>query len=374
MKKKGLNLKKITESLGNTTKSISNSYKKRNKLKNADNKTRERFYKIRRVRRKRLRAEKMLEMKQEALKVGKSAVKGGIKKAKGPLFPLLDFIVVIIGGWLFNHVPKWIKGIKNLIDKVKGIFKNVKGFFDGVVNFFTSIGSGIKEAWSTITGQNKEAKTDADKLKQKTKKLEDTFKEQKKGIDDILKQAQNGSVEKIKKNIEAVDKDKPIPEKEKKMPIVDTKPTSGLREYTKEGLNELVASGANSRRIEFYKKMLYHKKPHLRPVHATTDFAGNVLTKEQEAAALNDPHLQNAISASIQFKSTKTVTVSSVTKVQKGNTLTTTKRKKTITVPISVKGTNTNIPQSRVETPMLGKIVPSKNGLNSKDLLLTNIK
>ena len=136
----------------------------------------------------------------------------------------------------------------------------------------------------------------------------------------------------------------------------------------------MVASGANSRRIEFYKKMLYHKKPHLRPVHATTDFAGNVLTKEQEAAALNDPHLQNAISASIQFKSTKTVTVSSVTKVQKGNTLTTTKRKKTITVPISVKGTNTNIPQSRVETPMLGKIVPSKNGLNSKDLLLTNIK
>tara|TARA_B100000427_G_scaffold150440_1_gene125201 strand:- start:8373 stop:9590 length:1218 start_codon:yes stop_codon:yes gene_type:complete len=73
------------------------------------------------------------------------------KKQGGFLQRLIDFITLILVGWIVDKVPKIIEWVKNLIEKIKEIVKNIKGFFKDIGDFFVKIGKVIGKAWEVIS-------------------------------------------------------------------------------------------------------------------------------------------------------------------------------------------------------------------------------
>ena len=73
------------------------------------------------------------------------------KKPGGFLQKLIDFITIILVGWIVDKVPKIIEWVKNLIEKIKEIVENIKGFFTDIGEFFGKIGKVIGKAWEVIS-------------------------------------------------------------------------------------------------------------------------------------------------------------------------------------------------------------------------------
>ena len=73
------------------------------------------------------------------------------KKQGGFLQRLIDFITIILVGWIVDKVPKIIEWVKNLIEKIKEIVENIKGFFTDIGDFFGKIGKVIGKAWEVIS-------------------------------------------------------------------------------------------------------------------------------------------------------------------------------------------------------------------------------
>ena len=81
----------------------------------------------------------------------KKGKKKSKKKPGGFLQKLIDFITIILVGWIVDKLPKVIEWIKNLIGKIKEIVENIKGFFTDIGDFFGKIGKVIGKAWEVIS-------------------------------------------------------------------------------------------------------------------------------------------------------------------------------------------------------------------------------
>lgn len=81
----------------------------------------------------------------------KKGKKKSKKKPGGFLQKLIDFITIILVGWIVDKLPKVIEWIKNLIGKIKEIVENIKGFFTDIGDFFKKIGKVIGKAWEVIS-------------------------------------------------------------------------------------------------------------------------------------------------------------------------------------------------------------------------------
>ena len=377
------NKAKKQPSLGSPTKksvnNIRNLFRKANIVKKKALKNTKKWFFQRRQDAKRSAAEKDIEDTKKA----EEQIQNPKSKKQGTGFfgNIMNFLAIVIGGWVFNNLPIIIEKAKAFIETIKPVVEVLKGFVKGVVGFFTWIFDKVTIGWNHITGNTEEAKAKDAEISKKLDELQGTWKKQDKGFDELKSKAKEGEKVAKKSGEEAIkEEEKQLAETQTDSsgaPVSST-PTSAkssLKEYTQAGLDALIKSGASSRKIRFYKNMLYHKKPHLKPVHATTDFAGNVLSKEQEAAALKDPHFQEA-GRSLSSTSTRTVTTTFTMKSNKGDVtkLQKVKKSRVITVPIQKQSPPPSAGGGSGATTSTSGIPSRKTELNSKDLILSNIQ
>ena len=65
------------------------------------------------------------------------------KSTRGFLGRILDFIGVLLIGWLLNTLPAIIKGVQGLIKRIRTFVGVLTGFVDGIKDIFTGIGTAL---------------------------------------------------------------------------------------------------------------------------------------------------------------------------------------------------------------------------------------
>ena len=68
------------------------------------------------------------------------------RSTKGFLGRILDFFGIILIGWFINTLPKIIKSIQGLIDRIRKMVSVLTNFVDSVGDFLTGIRTGISDA------------------------------------------------------------------------------------------------------------------------------------------------------------------------------------------------------------------------------------
>ena len=68
------------------------------------------------------------------------------RSTKGFLGRILDFFGIILIGWFVNTLPKIIKSIQGLIDRIRNMVSVLTNFVDSVGDFLTGIRTGISDA------------------------------------------------------------------------------------------------------------------------------------------------------------------------------------------------------------------------------------
>ena len=68
------------------------------------------------------------------------------RSTKGFLGRILDFFGIILIGWFINTLPKIIKSIQGLIDRIRKMVSVLTNFVDSIGDFLTGIRTGISNA------------------------------------------------------------------------------------------------------------------------------------------------------------------------------------------------------------------------------------
>ena len=167
MKKGGTVFKKSKKIAGNVKKAV---IKKRKINKDI-------FMSDERTRKKKLEQDKRREEEEALEQANKSKKKPSpkktMKKGGGILQKIIDFISIILIGWVVTNLPKIIDTVKGVIKKIKDIYNNITGFFSSFGEFF----SGIKDViGGTIDKlKNLDFGKIGDSIKEKIKGLKDAF-------------------------------------------------------------------------------------------------------------------------------------------------------------------------------------------------------
>ena len=72
------------------------------------------------------------------------------RSTKGFLGRILDFFGIILIGWFINTLPKIIKSIQGLIDRIRSMVSVLTNFVDSIGDFLTGIKTGISDAISKL--------------------------------------------------------------------------------------------------------------------------------------------------------------------------------------------------------------------------------
>jgi len=121
--------------------------------------------------RKRRKKESLLEASNF-----KRSLSSGIVKLPGRSFlgKVLNFIGILIIGWLVNNLPKIIKFVEDLIKRIQKLVDSLKSFVKNLGNWFKAIGSIISAGWSNI--KNLDFTDSEGKLKTAMDDLDKAFK------------------------------------------------------------------------------------------------------------------------------------------------------------------------------------------------------
>ena len=65
------------------------------------------------------------------------------KSTKGFLGRILDFIGILLIGWLVTTLPTIIKGVREILKRMRSLVNILTGFVDGIRDIFTSIGTAL---------------------------------------------------------------------------------------------------------------------------------------------------------------------------------------------------------------------------------------
>ena len=132
--------------------------------------------------RKRKEKESMLETSKL-----KRSPSSGITKLPGSSFfgKVLNFIGILIVGWLVNNLPKIIKFVEDLITRIQKLVDSLKSFVKNLGDWFKSIGSIVSAGWDNITSFDF---TDSEgKLKTAMSDMEKAFKGMQADVDGMKK-------------------------------------------------------------------------------------------------------------------------------------------------------------------------------------------
>ena len=115
------------------------------------------------------------EVLLETSRLGRSP-SSGIVKLPGRSFlgKVLNFIGILIIGWLVNNLPKIIKFVEDLIKRIQKLVDSLKSFVKNLGNWFKAIGSIISAGWSNI--KNLDFTDSEGKLKTAMDDLDKAFK------------------------------------------------------------------------------------------------------------------------------------------------------------------------------------------------------
>ena len=121
--------------------------------------------------RRRREKESMLE----ASKLGRGSSSGIVKLPGSSFFgKVLNFIGILIVGWLVNNLPKIIEFVQNLITRIQKLVDSLKSFVKNLGDWFKSIGDIVSAGWSNI--KNLDFTDSEGKLKAAMDNLDKAFK------------------------------------------------------------------------------------------------------------------------------------------------------------------------------------------------------
>jgi len=131
-----------------STLNLRKSTMKRNKIKDKVFDRYLRFKKYKKEKKKRQEEESQLEQQkkpQEDQKEKKT------RKSTSMFDKLMEFLGLILIGWITNKLPQIIDFVKKVVDTIKNIVNGFKNFFGGIVGFFQTIGKVIGKAFDAIS-------------------------------------------------------------------------------------------------------------------------------------------------------------------------------------------------------------------------------
>ena len=67
------------------------------------------------------------------------------RSTKGFLGRIIDFFGIVLIGWFVTQLPRILKGIQKLIQRISKAVNILTGFISGIQDFLTNFGDGIKE-------------------------------------------------------------------------------------------------------------------------------------------------------------------------------------------------------------------------------------
>ena len=73
---------------------------------------------------------------------------------KGFLGRIMDFVGVIMVGWLASNLPTIIKGAQELMKKIQGVVDITTGWFNFVVGIFSGLGANLEQQQDSVTNSN----------------------------------------------------------------------------------------------------------------------------------------------------------------------------------------------------------------------------
>ena len=73
------------------------------------------------------------------------------RKSSSMFDKLMEFLGLILIGWITNKLPQIIDFVKKVVDTIKNIVNGFKNFFGGIVGFFQTIGKVIGKAFDVIS-------------------------------------------------------------------------------------------------------------------------------------------------------------------------------------------------------------------------------
>jgi hypothetical protein len=131
-----------------STLNLRKSTMKRNKIKDKVFDRYLRFKKYKKEKKKRQEEESQLEQQkkpQEDPNVKKT------RKSTSMFDKLMEFLGLILIGWITNKLPQIIDFVKKVVDTIKNIVNGFKNFFGDIVEFFQTIGEVIGNAFDAIS-------------------------------------------------------------------------------------------------------------------------------------------------------------------------------------------------------------------------------
>lgn len=152
----------------------------------------------RKVFNKRIKEKRRRMSKEQALETFKTRGKSGAPNVPGKSFlqRILDFIGILLVGWLVDKLPKIIKWVQNLIERIRKLVDSLKSFIKNLGDWFKSIGSIVSAGWDNI--RNFDFTDQSGKLKKAMTDMENAFKGMQKDLDNA-KNAINGSIKETEK-------------------------------------------------------------------------------------------------------------------------------------------------------------------------------
>jgi len=130
----------------------------------------------RKVFNKRIKEKRRRMSKEQALETFKTRGKSGAPNVPGKSFlqRILDFIGILLVGWLVDKLPKIIKWVQNLIERIRKLVDSLKSFIKNLGDWFKSIGSIVSAGWDNI--RNFDFTDQSGKLKKAMTDMENAFK------------------------------------------------------------------------------------------------------------------------------------------------------------------------------------------------------
>lgn len=171
----GINSTKVSGSVMKGTAIGSSNILKKAIIKRT--KVRKENFERNKVLRKRHEERERRKSKEGALEVFKNKGKRGFRKifsaAGGVLDGIMDFISIVLIGWVVNNLPKIVKAIEDLIDRGKKFLDSLGSFITNVREWGEGLGDTIK---ATIDNwKNFDFTDDSKEVEKAMKKMNDAF-------------------------------------------------------------------------------------------------------------------------------------------------------------------------------------------------------
>lgn len=156
-----LNIAKVAKGILGKKNILNNAILKRTKIK------RENFIRNKNLRKKKIEYQQKREKENKLEAISTFGKRGFGKFMSGPsnIFKkIIDFVGVVLVGWVVNNLPQIIEAIKNFIKRVETFIESLQSFFDNVKKWFGGMANVITETlnnWKNFDFTDKSGKVKA---------------------------------------------------------------------------------------------------------------------------------------------------------------------------------------------------------------------